>query len=274
LILLAFLFPLSVYLLVLGVINRRRHPLVVSGVWDGVGLLFAVSGFLLFAGPAVFSSLNERWRMYWLLGQADAALTRADGAWQLWVFLSLVYFGLVVGGAAFYFWRQRRVTAIYNVEAAEVEQAVMGICEGLGLDPVRSGGMFLFGLSLGRAPERREAGSGRVQAPHYLSTTGREPQGTKPGVASQSLEPSITVPGQTAIMELDHFPLMNHVTLRWDPADSPLRPLIESELSHQMAETSAPESVLGAALLTTGFFLLLGVFAGAFMLVVINLIRH
>ena len=90
---LAFFFPLAIYLLVLGVINRRRRPLLVSGVWDGVGLLFGVSGFLLFAGPAIFSSLSERWRMTWLLGK-DAPIAAADRAWQFWIFLAIVYFVL------------------------------------------------------------------------------------------------------------------------------------------------------------------------------------
>ena len=42
----AFLFPLAVYCLVLGLINRRRQPLMVSAGWDFAGLLFAASGFL------------------------------------------------------------------------------------------------------------------------------------------------------------------------------------------------------------------------------------
>jgi hypothetical protein len=274
LIFLAFLFPLAVYLLVLGVINRRRRPLLVSGIWDGVGLIFAVSGFLLFAGPAVFSSLNERWRMYWLLGQSDAALARPDGAWQLWVFLSILYFALVVAGTAFYFWRQRHVTAVYNVEAEEVEETVTAICEGLGLEPVRSGGMFLFGLTPGLAPERHDAGGERIQPPHYLPVAGREPKEVMPAIASEPLAPENTVVGQTAVLELDSFPLMSHVTLRWDPADSPLRPLIESELSRQLAETPAPDSALGAILLTLGFLLLTGVCAGVFVLVAVSLVPH
>ena len=270
---LAFLFPLAVYLLVLGVINRRRRPLLVSGVWDGIGLLFAVSGFLLFAGPAVFSSLNERWRMYWLLGQADAALGRPDGAWQLWVFLSILYFALVIGGAVFYFWRQRHVTAVYNVEAEEVEQTVTAICEGLGLDPVRSGSMFLFGLSPGFAPKPRGGSSEHIQAPHYLPVAGHEPKETMPATASQPLAPDSAVVGQTAILEMDSFPLMSHVTLRWDPADAPLRQLIESELSQQLAETPAPDSALGAILLTLGFFLLTCVCAGAFVLAALRFVH-
>ena len=42
-ILLAFLSPLAIYLLIIGAINRRRRPLLVSGPWDFAGLLFAAS---------------------------------------------------------------------------------------------------------------------------------------------------------------------------------------------------------------------------------------
>ena len=43
--LLAFLLPVGFYCLILASINRRGKPLIVSGVWDSIGLLFAVSGF-------------------------------------------------------------------------------------------------------------------------------------------------------------------------------------------------------------------------------------
>ena len=50
-----FLFPIALYCTVLGMINRRAQPLMVSGAWDFVGVLLATSGFLLFVGPAMLS---------------------------------------------------------------------------------------------------------------------------------------------------------------------------------------------------------------------------
>jgi hypothetical protein len=174
LILLAFFFPLAVYLLILGALNRRRHPLLVSGVWDGIGLLFGVSGFLLFAGPAVFGSINERWRLYWLLGKGDVPIA-AEGAWQFWAFLSILYFALVVGGSALLLWRQRPLTAVYNAEAAQIEQVLAQVCAELGLNPARSEGLFVFGLSSGRSGANGE----RVQAPNpqpaAIRAVGSEP---------------------------------------------------------------------------------------------------
>ncbi len=273
-ILLAFFFPLAIYLLILGVLNRRRRPLLVSGVWDGIGLLFGASGFLLFAGPAIFSSLSERWRAYWLLGHGGASMAGPDGAWQFWVFLSVLYFLLVVGGAAFLLWRQRTLTAIYNVEAAQVERALTQICAKLGLNPVQSGGLFLFGLSLGPSSERRGANGERIQVPHHLPAAvravGREHPETmlQPSGEERTSHGAVLEP--TAILELDHFPLMRHVTLRWDPADCPLRPVVEAELSQCLAEMPVGESLLGGWLLGLGCLLLAFEFLGACVVILLH----
>jgi hypothetical protein len=273
LILLAFLLPLAIYLTVLGLLNRRRHPMLVSGVWDGIGLLFGVSGFLFFAGPTIFSSISERWRLKWLLGKGDAPLAGPDGAWQFWIFLSIVYFVLVVAGAAFYLWRQRHLTAVYNADVSQLEQALTSICDELGLNPVRSGGLFLFGVSLSLSGERR---SGDIlQAPHYLPTGvpvfGGHPD-TAPVSPSRGLADA-TILEQTAILELDSFPMMRHVTLRWDPADGPLRQVIEAELTRRLARTPSGDSMLGGCLLTLGGLLFAFILAGAFLLFLINLYR-
>lgn len=273
-ILLAFFFPLAVYLLVLGLINRHRHPLLISGVWDGIGLIFGVSGFLLFAGPAILSALNERWRMFWLLGKSDVPLAGADGARQFWMFLSLLYFLLIVGGAAYFFWRQRRLTAIYNARAAQVERAVMDVCEKLGINPVHSGDLFLFGLSLGLSSERRGSNGEPIQAPHYLPSAIRAGPGhleTVPAIAAEERTTDRTILEQTAILEVESFPLMRHVTLRWDPVDSPLRRMLESELSHRLSETYSDDSPLGCWLLTIGVVLLAFDLAGAFFFVALHL---
>src|SRR5207302_4843881 len=118
----------------------------------------AASGFLLFGGPAILSSLNERWRWFWLLGQHSSG-NDAEGAWQFWVFLSVLYFVLVVLGCGYVFWRQRHLTAIYNVEPEQVEQELADVCDRYDLHPVRSGNLFLFGLAadLARPPRTKDS---------------------------------------------------------------------------------------------------------------------
>ncbi len=230
-IILAFFFPLAIYLLVLGFLNRHRHPVLISGVSDGMGLLFGVSGFLLFAGPAILSTLSERLRLFWLLGKGDISAAVAEGAWSMWTFLALLYFLLIVGGSAWYLWRQRSHTAIYNTNADAIERTVLEICKERGINPMRSGDLFLF-----------EA------APN--SDSGGEP---------------------SAILEIDSFPLMHHVTLRWEPAVSPLRRIVESELRLRLSETVADDGLLGGWLLILGFILLSFDLTGAFFLIVLNL---
>jgi hypothetical protein len=273
LILLAF-FPLAVYLLILGAVNRRRRPVLVWGVWDFVGVLFAASGFLLFGGPAVLSSLNERWRLFWLFGQSGVRTTAADGAWQFWIFLSLLYFALVVGGSAYFLWRHRHLTSIYNAERPQVEQAILQVCAALHLDPVRSGDMFLFGLSAGLATGQRGP-PGQVQAPHYaptaVRTAAREGLEVVPRVAPG---PDGAAVDQTAVLELDSFPFMHHVTLRWDPADSPLRQTVEAALARKLAETYTPENELGWWLLVLGFLGLAFECLVVFALILFNLFRR
>jgi hypothetical protein len=235
--LLAFLLPLAVYLLVLGRINRRPHPVVVSGVWDFIGLLFAASGFLLVGGPAILSGLNERWRRWWLLGEGGASASTADGGWQFWVFLSVLYFGVVVGGATWVLLRRRHLTAIYNVSLAAVEHTLAEVCRHLGVDPVRSGNLFLFNIVVGPAPAPR-AGDEAIQSGADFPL--------KP--AAKVLNPFT----QAAVLEVDSFATMNHVTLRWDPADQPLRRAVEAELSRRLALTPGPDSELGGWLLFVG----------------------
>lgn len=242
--LLAFLLPLGIYLLVLGRINRRPHPVVVSGVWDFLGLLFAASGFLLFGGPGILSGLNERWRRWWLLGESGASASSAEGGWQFWVFLSILYFGIVVGGVALLLLRRRSVTAIYNVALGTVEQTLVEVCRQLGADPVRSGNLFLFGIVVSGAAEQHVATPEGIQIPF------RSPPDLS--AAAKSLD----VLGQAAVLELDSFVPMNHVTLRWDPADLPLRRAVEAELTRRLADSPSPDDELGGWLLFSGVVLL------------------
>jgi hypothetical protein len=255
LILLAFLLPLGIYLVILGAVNRRRHPLVVSGIWDFIGLLFAASGFLLFGGPAILSGLNENWRMLWLTGRAPGA----NGGLSLWAVLSALYFALVVGGATWLLRRRRHLTAIYNVEPAIVEKALLEACDRLGLCPDRSGKMFLFGLGAARNPEPSSGLKDGIQPPHYLPSISR----------AEAVEMQ-TLRSVAAILELDSFAMMNHVTLRWDPADPPLRPQIEGLLAQRLSEIPGPDSELGGWLVLIGSTLIFGTFLGVVFLVALR----
>lgn len=277
---LAFLLPLAVYLLVLGMINRRQHPYLVSGIWDFLGILLAASGPLLFGGPAVLSSQSERWRTFWLLGRWGGE--GPEGLRQLWMILAALYFVVVVAGAGILLWRQRRLTSIYNATEEMVEQALRRVCERLGASPVRSGNLFLFGLSPHLFPGRAPLNGEGIQAPHYLPPDGHaadegihladEGVHLADKVKVEAVRSASELLGHPAVLEMDSFPSLHHVTLRWDPAESPLRREIETQLTRELERTPAPEHDLGAWLLIIGLTLFVLALLGG--LVVLYLGTH
>jgi hypothetical protein len=258
-----FLVPLGIYFLVLAYLNRQPRPIFVSGTLDFIGILFAVSGFLLFGGPAVLSSLYEKWRMLWLLGEVGGAGDSLAEHWSFWVTLSAVYFLLVVGGCAFAFRRYRHLTSIYNVEPALAEQVLEEICEQFGLAHIRSGNVFVFGLGLDRPGPAGPTAEG-IQAPHALPYLAQKTPGARKDRPAESAEVLV---GQSAVLEVESFRALRHVTLRWDPPDSPLRPVLEAELERRLGVLGAPEHDTGALLAVIGYALLgLALLVGIFLL--------
>jgi hypothetical protein len=230
LILLAFFLPLAFYVLVLGIINRRPHPLMVSASWDFVGILFAASGFLVFGGPFVISTLNETWRNWLLLGPR-AEGSSGDSLWVTAIVLSVLYFAVIVAGAAFMLWLLRKQTVIYNIDLLSFEESLAAACARLGLRPSRSGTSYLFDPAkdlLAATPEKKD----------------------------EDVSPARLAPRQLVLMDVDYFRAMRHVTLRWSAADSLLRKEIEAELAQQLSETLVSPSNLGAWLTVLAFGLL------------------
>jgi hypothetical protein len=155
-----------------------------------------------------------------------------------WVALAAAYFVLVVSGSVFMFFRQRHLTSIYNVEPGLVEGVLEEVCERYGLAPIRSGNLFVFGLEL----ERHLSGSSQ----------GIQTTPAAAGVDSSGL-PGEEFATQNAVLEVEPFRALHHVSLRWDPADSPLRPVIEAELNHRLGIQGAPYHETGAVLTLVGY---------------------
>jgi len=291
LLLLAFLLPIAIYLVLLAHINRRPRALMVSGPWDFAGLLFAASGFLLFGGPALLSSLsfNETWRRFWLLGKDTPGITQEDRLLVVRLALFVLYFLVVVGGAAFLLWRRRRMTAIYNVDPVVVETVLGQILERWQLPFVQTGNVLTFEpdsavpAPLAAAPG---TGEGQQRQSQALRTPGPDPASPSPlrfgegeqgvffsasgirgGGAEEGFEPRIltTAPPvnlveRTTTLEVDVAPSMCHVTLTWSPPDSLLRREVEGQLERALADTPAPPSAVGEWMLITAyslFFLIL-----------------
>lgn len=236
---LLFFLPVAVYLLVLAWINRQPRPVVVAGTWDFVGVLLAASGFLFFGGPAVLSTLHERWRRFWLFGEGYPA-EGLDSLRQGWALLAALYFLAVIGGAGMVLWRRRAFTAVYNADPRAVEQALVSSCDQLGLNPIRSGDLYVFGLLLDGWTQPRQPRHPELQGPHGRSGRPGEPSAAMLSGSEAAADLDEELVGQRAILELDPFAPMSHVTLRWEPADSPLRRVVEGELRRRLTHVRAP----------------------------------
>ena len=123
-----FLLPLGVYLLILGRVNQRYRPLMVSGVWDAITLLAGLSGFFLLAGPVVLTSLQERWRRLWLMGDR-AVLESLDVYQPGWILAASGYFLAVVCVAGWILSRSRPLTVVYNLEPGDFRELFTQACE-------------------------------------------------------------------------------------------------------------------------------------------------
>jgi hypothetical protein len=265
LILLAFLFPLALYLLILGAINRRTHPLMVSGPWDFVGLLFAASGFLLFGGPGALSVINDRWRDALVFGQAPSGQEAVETLWQWWLFLMIAYFAVIVAGSGFFLWRSRNQTSIYNTDADTFRSGLGCVFERLGLHPTRTGNSFYFASA---QPDR----SNHLQKSNETERIQTMPSEYGTGLRVQTA-PTPALSLHNVMLEVDVFPLMSHVTLRWEPARTGLRQEIEQELERELARTPGPNNLLGGWLTLLACFLFMSMFLIGFAVLIYRLLH-
>jgi hypothetical protein len=225
-IVLIFLAPLSIYCLVLALLNRRPGPVLVSGTWDFLGMVFGLSGFLLAGGPAILSNVNGNWRGWFRPGAAPA------GAWQrlLMTALLVLYFVLLAAGVALLLRRRRGTTAVYNVETARFDDVLGQVLDSLGLAWTRAGNRIYIrlGADLPAAPPAYAAG--HFQPSHSLAVQ-EEARKRVEAVPLPSAAPS----EQAAVVEMDPFPLMRHVTLRWGQTETALRQEVEGELARALS---------------------------------------
>jgi hypothetical protein len=245
--LLIFLFPVAVYCWVLGLINRRLHPVMVPGPWDFLGLLFAASGFLLWVGPALLRSLFSQARGDPLMGDRAGVLTTLLWdllQWGVWV----AYFVIVLGGALLLLWARRRKTVIYNVDSAVLETMLTRSLARLGLAWTRQGNRLYLGIGIEPIPQEMPAATAASTA--------------APGAVRASLERSpatATTRSEPTILDLEFFRALDNVTLHWRGPSIALREEVETELAKELAEVLTQHNPAGTWLLwiSAGLFALM-----------------
>ena len=184
-------------------------------------------------------SQQREWPLAAFLARRAEHGPLADLAWQswLWVLPSVLYFLIVVVGAALVFRSQRRLTAVYNADPGLIQSCIAQACKQLGLEPARSGNLFVFGVEPSiRLPADSDAGIQTAPLP-------------------KTIEQLRAFRHETVVLEVEPFAPMRHVTLRWDPPQSPLRRQVEMHLEKVLAETPAQPSELGGWLTISGITL-------------------
>jgi hypothetical protein len=249
-IVLVFLLPLSIYCLVLALLNRRPGPVVVSGIWDFLGVLFGLSGFLLAGGPAILSNINGSWRGFFSAGAAPAG----DGQRLLMTALLVLYFVLLGAGVLVLLWRRRGTTAVYNVETGRFEDVFGQVLDSLGLSWTRAGNRFYI-----------QTGEGSSAAPAAYGGGPEQRVGTAPLPTAASSE-------QTAVVEMEPFPLLRHVTLRWGRMGAILRHEVEGELARAVSGMRTHYNPATGWLLSAASALFILIFLVMLFLLAVNIL--
>ena len=251
-----FLFPIAVYCSVLGMMNRRPNPLVVSGAWDFVGVLLATSGFLLFVGPALLSgAFRQSMRDLPFYGDADGLAGTLAGIWAAWWGLWIIYYLLVVGGAAFLVWTRSTTTVVYNIDAAVFDDRLTRAAHRLGLAVERRGNrLYLVKIGAGAIPHG-------------------DPDDTLDSSKLASMSAAVA---EALVIDLEPFPLLSNISLHWQSASASDRADLERELRNELAVAPAADGAAGGWLLGIGamLFIIVMVMTGVFILLVMMLLRR
>jgi hypothetical protein len=210
----AFLFPVGIYCLVLASINRRTTPLMVSGFWDTVGLLAAASGFFLVTVPMILDIFYER--------AVGTQITRSfDEIWGIYGFLWFIYYLLLISGSAYLLsWRNHK-TMIYNVDPEIFQELLEKLFAPLGLRAKTLNHRFVIGPA--ESAEMRDNTAVAEGLPAPLSAPAE--------IAARHAE-----------LEIESFHAMCHVTMHWEHYAADVRREVEEELQKHLPHATPQDN--------------------------------
>jgi hypothetical protein len=268
------LFPVGIYCLFLAMINRRTNPTMISGSWDFAGVLLALSGFLLIGGPLLLAAANQALRSLWLRSESESAAAVGEYWWYIRVIFWALYFGAILAGSLYLLWKRGRVTSIYNVDSPALDEALARVLNLLHLKWARARNRVI--VDFPSFPDGEIKGRilrAGVDSDESLLIPERE----KMQPSGQLLTPSKTAVqsgemSRPAVLEVDAFPSMHHVSLRWPQEAGPWRQEIEAELANTLLEVHNRDNPVGLWLLAIGSTLLCLIFFSLTILVLLSVL--
>lgn len=253
--LIIFLFPVAIYCSILAGINRRTKPLMVSGVWDCVGLLFASSGFLLVAGPAILSALFDNDIKPMLLRGGRTVLPVWIGSvLGNWGFYWLFYYGGIIIGSFFLLRARLRNTIIYNIDSIVFEHLLSNLLGESRFYWNRQGKKIFVNYHR-TVPEELELTENKT------AITVEKRKLSSNQVPLDSLD-------ESSYLEIDEFPGACNVTLSWHGEALNFRFEIESELQNKLEAVYTEENPAGTWLLGISGAIFLLMILGMLMVIV------
>jgi hypothetical protein len=239
------LFPVAIYCVLLALLNRRLQPALVPGAWDFLGLLFAASGLLLFAGPRVINALFEQSIRNTTFEEGGPSPASVDHLVTLWWGAWITYYVFVLVGAAVLVWLRAGKAVVYNVGAADFDRALEGALARLRLSVTRSGSRLLLGFPGSPVPQAEPAPEPQLTA---VSAT---PLNAVPELPAAPPRASTGA----AILDVEPFGALWNVTLHWRSHSGTVRREVEDELARELREVRTYDNPVGSWLLGVAGFL-------------------
>lgn len=134
--------PASFYLCWLAGVNRRDKPTVVGGTWDFVGVLAALSGFLIAGGVLLLSLVSNNGQLF-TDGNVDRLKIVFETQWMTWLSILIGYAALVGIAATVGAKGRKHWLAVYNLDADTAERVIDAALERSGLPARRQGDLWV-----------------------------------------------------------------------------------------------------------------------------------
>jgi len=226
------------------------------------------------------ASLNQDWRDFWL----RSPLRAFEGLSEEWWYVRLViwgfYFLAVAGGSVLLLRWRSYVTCIYNLNPEILDQSLAESLDRLQLSWKRSRNRVYIGIS--EFPPGQAVEEVGVSAHQQSRAEGqafkigdREIASSVVDSGSSIHDPEIPRPVQgvadshkpQAVLEIDSFPAMHHVTLHWQDGGSPIRNDVEAVLAKVLEHVETTYNPAFTWLMSVATVLLSAVSFGLLMVI-------
>lgn len=202
---------------------------MLRGQWDFAWTLLGLSGFLLLGGVLLLSAIDSAWRSFFAAGKFNPIAWDNDSS--SWLFFSTGYVIFLVGMVLVLLRSRRHTTVIYHLSQQKFDHIFQSI----------------------------------LQARGFSTTVG--PTGYRIATPVGG-EPSSSVSQTMFDLEVDFFPAMNHLTLRWKGVAPLEREGLEKELVREFARARHSEEGRGSWFTTAASFLFIILLINMLLLIV------